>query len=72
MPYTTRPIPVQVDVIAHVLDQMTADGEVIDWWGRVASRMPRGSGFVSTPIDRAAIARTRAEFPALANRVLHC
>ena len=45
---------------------------IIDWWGRVMTRLPRGSGFVSAPIDRAAIARCRADFPALANRVLSC
>ncbi|MCX7057852.1 MAG: carbon-nitrogen hydrolase family protein [Proteobacteria bacterium] len=48
------------------------DTMIIDWWGRVATRLPRGSGFVSAPIDRAAIAQCRADFPALANRVLSC
>jgi predicted amidohydrolase len=48
------------------------DTMIVDGWGRVATRLPRGSGFVSAEIDRDAIARTRAEFPALANRVLHC
>jgi nitrilase len=46
------------------------DTIIIDWWGRVATRLPRGSGFISAEIDRAAIARGRADFPALANRVL--
>jgi nitrilase len=46
------------------------DTMIVDWWGQVAARLPRGSGFVSAPIDRAAIARGRADFPALANRVL--
>ena len=48
------------------------DTMIIDWWGRVATRLPRGSGFVSAAIDRDAITRCRAEFPALANRVLQC
>ena len=48
------------------------DTLIVDWWGRVVTRLPRGSGFVSAPIDRDAIARGRADFPALANRVLSC
>lgn len=27
-----------LEMIAHILDQMTADGEVIDWWGRASTR----------------------------------
>ena len=48
------------------------DTLIIDWWGRIATRLPRGAGFVSADIDRDAIAKGRADFPALANRVLHC
>lgn len=46
------------------------DTIIIDWWGRVSARLPRGSGIITAEIDRAAMARGRADFPALANRVL--
>ena len=45
------------------------DSLIVDCWGRVLTRLPRGRGIVTADIDRAAIARTRADFPALANRV---
>jgi len=48
------------------------DSLIVDYWGRVLTRLPRGSGFVSAAIDRGALARVRAEFPALQNRVLTC
>ena len=48
------------------------DSLIVDWWGRVLTRLPRGSGIITARIDRAAIAAGRAEFPALANRVLSC
>ena len=46
------------------------DSLIVDYWGRVLTRLPRGSGFVSAEIDRGALERVRAEFPALQNRVL--
>ncbi len=46
------------------------DTLIIDYWGRVLTRLPRGSGFVSAAIDRDALKQVRAEFPALQNRVL--
>ena len=46
------------------------DTLIVDYWGRVLSRLPRGSGFVSAAIDRDALKQVRAEFPALQNRVL--
>jgi predicted amidohydrolase len=48
------------------------DSLIVDYWGRVLTRLPRGSGFVSAVIDREALKRVRAEFPALQNRVLSC
>ena len=48
------------------------DSLIVDYWGRVLARLPRGSGFVSAAIDREALARVRGEFPALQNRVLTC
>ena len=46
------------------------DSLIIDYWGRVLARLPRGSGFVTAPVDRDALGRVRTEFPALKNRVL--
>jgi nitrilase len=48
------------------------DSLIADYWGRVLARLPRGTGVVAAPIDRAALARARADFPALQNRVLSC
>jgi predicted amidohydrolase len=47
------------------------DSLVIDWWGRVLTRLPRGQGVVSSSIEREAIARARAGFPALSHRVFN-
>ena len=46
------------------------DSLIVDFWGRVVTRRATGSGIISAPIDRDALARTRADFPALQNRVL--
>ena len=46
------------------------DSLIIDFWGRVLTRLPRGSGVVNATIDRAAVAKTRAGFPSLSHRVL--
>jgi len=46
------------------------DSLIVDYWGRVLTRLPRGSGVVTAAVDRAALARARASFPALAHRVL--
>ena len=46
------------------------DSLIVDYWGRVLTRLPRGSGLVTAAIDREALARTRASFPALTHRVL--
>jgi hypothetical protein len=29
-----------IEMIAHLLDRMTTDGEAIDWWERVSPRQP--------------------------------
>lgn len=47
------------------------DSLIIDYWGRVLTRLPRGSGVVTAGIDRAAMAATRAGFPSLAHRVFN-
>jgi deaminated glutathione amidase len=46
------------------------DSLIVDFWGRVLSRLPRGRGIVSAELDRAALAAARASFPALTHRVL--
>jgi nitrilase len=46
------------------------DSMIIDWWGRILTRRPRGSGIIHATLDLAAMRQTRIEFPALSNRVL--
>ena len=46
------------------------DSLVVDYWGRVIARLPRGSGVVLAAIDRERQAATRASFPALKHRVV--
>jgi nitrilase len=46
------------------------DSLIVDWWGRVVARLPRGTGAISTPIDLPALHAARAGFPALTHRVL--
>jgi deaminated glutathione amidase len=46
------------------------DSLIIDHWGRVLGRRPRGRGIVVREIDRGAQAEARAAFPALRHRVM--
>jgi nitrilase len=46
------------------------DSLVVDFWGRVLAREPRGSAVVTAALDRDAQAATRANFPALKHRVV--
>lgn len=46
------------------------DSMIVDPWGRILDRLPRGSGFVSAQIDPVLIAATRRNFPATSHRVL--
>lgn len=46
------------------------DSLIVEPWGRVLARRPRGEGVVVAPIDREAQAATRVSFPCLQNRVL--
>jgi len=46
------------------------DSLIVDYWGQVLSRLPKGSGVVAADIDLAKEAETRARFPALDNRRL--
>jgi deaminated glutathione amidase len=46
------------------------DSMIVDYWGRVLGRLPRGRGCVSAEIDLARQAEVRKSFPALLHRVL--
>src|SRR5215470_14566108 len=45
------------------------DSMIVDYWGRVLQRVPRGRGCAVADIDLAAQASVRESFPALAHRV---
>jgi deaminated glutathione amidase len=46
------------------------DSMIVDYWGRVLRRLPRGQGCVVADVDLAAQAEVRKNFPALEHRVL--
>ncbi|NOX42649.1 MAG: carbon-nitrogen hydrolase family protein [Gammaproteobacteria bacterium] len=46
------------------------DSMIVDPWGTVLDRLPRGSGFVTAKIDPEFIAVTRKNFPAIKHRKL--
>jgi predicted amidohydrolase len=46
------------------------DSLIVDFWGRVLAREPRGSGVVTAELDRDAQRATRSSFPALQHRAL--
>ena len=46
------------------------DSLIVDYWGKVLSRLPTGTGVITAQIDLAKEAETRARFPALDNRRL--
>jgi nitrilase len=46
------------------------DSLIVDWWGRVVTRLPRGRGVVSAAIDLPGLRAARAAFPSLSHRVL--
>jgi nitrilase len=48
------------------------DSMIVDPWGVVLDRLPRGSGVVSARIDPSKLQGTRRNFPALEHRRLHC
>ncbi len=45
------------------------DTMIVDYWGRVLQRLPRGRGLVLADIDLSAQAEVRSNFPALQHRV---
>lgn len=46
------------------------DSLIVDHWGRILARLPRGRGCVTARIDLERLARDRESFPALAHRML--
>ena len=55
----------------HVNGREThGDSMLVDPWGAILDRLPRGSGIVIGAIDREHIARLRASLPALTHRTL--
>jgi predicted amidohydrolase len=46
------------------------DTLIVDYWGKVLSRLARGAGVITAEFDLALQAETRARFPALENRRL--
>lgn len=46
------------------------DSLIVDHWGRVLARQPRGTGVVLAALDREGQRETRAEFPSLAHRAV--
>jgi predicted amidohydrolase len=43
---------------------------IVDYWGHVVQRLPRGRGCIVAQIDVARQAEVRRNFPALEHRVL--
>ena len=46
------------------------DTLIVDYWGQVLTRLPKGTGVITADIDLAKQAETRVRFPALDNRRL--
>ncbi len=46
------------------------DSMIVDHWGRVLDRLPRGRGCITAEIDLERLRRDRGSFPALTHRVL--
>lgn len=57
----------------HVNGRETfGDSMIVDPWGTVLDRLPRGSGFVIADIKRNFITSTRRNFPVLEHRKMQC
>jgi deaminated glutathione amidase len=46
------------------------DSLIVDYWGQVLCRLPKGTGVIAADIDLEALAESRRRFPALDNRQL--
>ena len=57
----------------HVNGREThGDSMIVDPWGIVVDRLPRGSGVVIAEIDQGRLKSIRKNFPALSHRRIHC
>lgn len=57
----------------HVNGREThGDSMIVDPWGRVLDRLPRGSGFVVSNVDIDKVRNTRRNFPVLEHRKIPC
>lgn len=57
----------------HVNGRNThGDSMIVDPWGVVMERLPRGTGAICAELDRERLLNTRRMFPAIAHRRLHC
>jgi predicted amidohydrolase len=45
------------------------DSMIVDYWGRVLKRVPRGTGYALAEVDLVRQSQVRASFPALGHRV---
>jgi nitrilase len=48
------------------------DSMIVDPWGVVLDRLPRGSGVVFASVDRERLSRTRRNFPSISHRRIRC
>lgn len=48
------------------------DSMIVDPWGSILDRLPRGSGVVVADVDLERVKSTRRNFPAVEHRRLHC
>jgi nitrilase len=57
----------------HVNGREThGDSMIIDPWGRILDRLPRGSGIVMAEVDSGKVVSTRRSFPAVEHRYFTC
>jgi nitrilase len=57
----------------HVNGREThGDSMIVDPWGQILDRLPRGSGFVIADLDLDKVRNTRRSFPALEHRKIAC
>ncbi|MDH5359249.1 MAG: carbon-nitrogen hydrolase family protein [Gammaproteobacteria bacterium] len=52
--------------------QTYGDSMIVDPWGRVQDRLPKGSGVVMAEVDCRKVQATRSSFPALEHRKVFC